>query len=44
MGADFGEGVEEGAGKNATIAIGEGDDSVVDVCSEGIVVAAELAA
>jgi hypothetical protein len=43
-GTDFGEGVEEGAGKDATIAIGEWDDSVVDVCSEGIVVAAELAA
>ncbi len=44
VGADFGDGVEEGAGKDAAVAVGEGNDGVVDVRAEGVVVAAELAA
>ena len=44
VGADFGESVEEGAGKDTAVAVGEGNDGVVDVCAEGVMVAAELAA
>jgi hypothetical protein len=44
MGADFGEGVEEGAGKDAAVTVGEGNDGVKDICAEGVMVAAELTA
>ncbi len=44
VGADFGDGVEEGAGKDAAVAVGEGNNGVVDICAEGVMVAAELAA
>ena len=44
MGADFREGVEEGAGEDAAATVGEGNDGVKDICAEGVMVAAELTA